>query len=109
LYKLSVVGPDDCSFKKAVSALHQIYAFFEDSFSEGVMRPHIQSEVGILNAIMAQTCFIMSTMYNVFPEVPVLPQFDPDNILGQLIDTGHFKFTEDNIVSFFEVLLDDDG
>jgi hypothetical protein len=58
---------------------------------------------------MAQTCFIMPTMYNVFPEVPVLPQFDPDNVLGQLIDTGHFKFTEDNIVSFFEVLLDDDG
>ncbi|KAF8219519.1 hypothetical protein L208DRAFT_1339472 [Tricholoma matsutake] len=37
LYKLSVLGPDDHLFKKALSALHLIYAFFEESFPEGVM------------------------------------------------------------------------
>jgi hypothetical protein len=47
LYKLSVVGPDDHSFKKAVSALHRIYAFFKDLFPEGVMWPHIWSAVGV--------------------------------------------------------------
>jgi hypothetical protein len=65
--------------------------------------------VGTLDAIVAQTRFLTPTMYNVFPEVPVLAQFDPDHVLARLIDTGRFKFTEDNIVSFFEIISDDDG
>ena len=73
------------------------------------MRPHVQSVIGSLEAIMAQTHFLMPTMYNVIPEVPVQLQFDPDHVLAWLVDTGHFEFNEDNIVSFFEIMSDDDG
>jgi hypothetical protein len=109
LYKLSVVGPDDHSFKKAVSALRRIYAFFEESFPEGVMRPYVRSVVGTIDAIVAQTWFITPSEHSVFPEVPILVQFDPENILAGLVDTGRFKFTEDNVVSFFEIISEDDG
>ena len=37
LSSLSLVGPDDPSFKNALSAIHLIYDFFDESFSEGVL------------------------------------------------------------------------
>jgi hypothetical protein len=109
LYKLSVIGPVDPSFKKAVSALRRIYAFFEESFAEGVMRPHVGHVVGTLDGILAQTRFITPSAYSVFHEAPVSQQFDPDHVLAGLVDTGHFKFTEDNVVSFFQIISEHDG
>lgn len=98
LYKLSVIGPEDSLFKKA---LHRIYTFFEESFAEGIMWPYVGHAVGSLDAILAQTRFIMLSTYNVFPEVPVLQQFNPDHVLAELVNTSHFKFMDDNMVSFF--------
>lgn len=109
LYKLSVIGPDDPLFKWAVSALHRIYTFFEESFAEGVMRPYISHAIGTVDAILAQTRFITPSMYNVFIDVPVLQQFDPDHVLAELVETGHFKFTDNNVVFFFQVISEDDG
>ena len=37
LSSLSLVGPDDPSFKNTLSAIHLIYDFFDESFSEGVL------------------------------------------------------------------------
>jgi hypothetical protein len=108
LYKLSIIGPDEVLFKKAISALRRIYTFFEDSFAEGAMRPYVGHVVGTSDAILAQTRFITPSTYNVFSEVPILPEFDPDHVLADLIATSRFKFTDDNLVSFFEVISDDD-
>lgn len=78
-------------------------------FVEGVMQPHVCEVVGTVDAILAQMRFITPIAYNAFPEVSVVPQFDPDHVLAGLVDTGCFKFTEDNVVSFFQVIAEDSG
>lgn len=73
------------------------------------MRPYISHAIGTVDAILAQTRFITPSMYNVFIDVSVLQQFDPDHVLAELVKTGHFKFMDNNVVSFFQVISEDDG
>jgi hypothetical protein len=108
LSTLSLVGPDDPSFKKVLSAIQRIYDFFDESFAEGVLCPYVAHVVGELDGVLAQTQFISPVKHNAFPAALIPDTYDPNNVLADLVAGGKFVFTEDNIISFFEITSDSD-
>jgi hypothetical protein len=111
LSSLSPVGPDDLLFKlfkKALSAIHRIYDFFDESFAEGVLHPYVAHVVGELDGVLAETWFISPVKHNAFPAALSPDTYDPKNVLADLVVGGKFIFTDDNIISFFEVTSDSD-
>jgi hypothetical protein len=106
LYSLSLVGPGDPLFKKALSALRRIHGYFDESFAEGVPRPRPAHTVGELDGVLVETRFITPVNNNPFMVDSIPDGYDPDGVLAGLVAGGKFKFTEDNIITFFQIAQD---
>ena len=65
--------------------------------------------VGELDGVLAETWFISPVKYNDFPVALIPDTYDLNSVLADLVAGGKFVFTEDNIISFFEVISDSDG
>jgi len=106
VYSLSLAGPGDPLFKKALSAHRRIYKIFEESLAEGVLHPYVAHTVGDLDRVLAETRFITPTKHNPFMEGSIPDSYDPDGILADLVAGGKFTFTEDNTLSFSQIVQD---
>jgi hypothetical protein len=76
---------------------------------EGVLCPYVAHVVGELDGVLAETWFISPVKHNAFPVALIPDTYDPNNVLADLVAGGKYVFTEDNIISFFEVISDSDG
>ncbi|KIM83356.1 hypothetical protein PILCRDRAFT_7287 [Piloderma croceum F 1598] len=99
---------DDCkSFHTVLSALRRIQ-YVDENFSIGVVHGFEISNSAGFNTIMASTHLLTpveSKMWSSIQEGPSMV-IDPKHVLRDLVKTGRYQFTEDNIVGYWEMLPD---
>jgi hypothetical protein len=105
---VTMVGPKSPVFKASSSALSRIHRFFEDNFSVGDVRPYKCSSVADMDAIVAATRFLTPADCKAWPacEQELTAVIDPDKVLRSAVGTGSVRFTEDNVVSYWEMAKD---
>jgi len=96
------------SFYKALSALRRIHQFVDENFSIGVVCGFELSNSAGFDTIVAGTCLLTPVASKVWKSVQGGPStvIDPEHILRDLLETGKYLFTEDNVVSYWEMLPD---
>jgi hypothetical protein len=103
-----VVGGNSLGFGKAITAVENIYQFLEQSYGQNALLPF---SLGTANSVTASTRYLTQVMgmeRQVWPSVPVPCVVDPKNILGKLISTGRYMYTEDNNVNHSQLEALDD-
>ncbi|OBZ67261.1 hypothetical protein A0H81_12769 [Grifola frondosa] len=97
---VTIVGPGSTSFTSSLSAIKQIYRYFEQNFGMGEMRALQTDHVGDVAAIVGSTRYVTPTSYKIWPDVGIPDSIDPDGILKRIVGEGKYAFTEDNVVSY---------
>lgn len=101
-----MVGPECTEFKKALSALHKIFSYFEETFPEGDMRPLKTYTFTELAGIQAETRYLTPVKNNVFQDIPLTDANDANGVLRQMTASGKLTFTDDNEIYFAEITED---
>jgi hypothetical protein len=80
----------------------------DENFSVGVVRGFEISNSAGLDTLVAATRILTPAESKVWNPVEGGPSvnIDPDNVLRDLIETGKYLFTEDNVVAYSEMLPD---
>jgi len=101
-------GGDCKSFYTALSALRRIHQFVDENFSVGVVRGFELSNTAGFDTIVAGTRLLTPIASKVWKSIQGGPTtvIDPDHVLRDLLETGKYLFTEDNVVSYWEMLPD---
>jgi hypothetical protein len=82
--------------------------YMDENFSMGVVRGFEISNSTGLDTIVAATRILTPAESKVWSPVQGGPStdIDPENVLRDLIDSGKYLFTEDNVVAYSEMLPD---
>ena len=97
----------DCkSFHTAVSTLRRIHQYVDENFNIGVVCGFEISNSAGFDTIMAGTRFFTPVASKVWSSVQGGPStvIDPEHVLRDLLETGKYLFTEDNMVNYWEML-----
>jgi hypothetical protein len=80
----------------------------DENFSIGVVRGYEISNSAGLDTLVAGTRILTPVGSKVWSPIPGGPSavIDPDNVLHNLVDTGKYVFTEDNVVGYSEMVPD---
>jgi len=62
--------------------------------------------VGALDGLLVETHFITPVQNNAFTANSIPDGYDPNGVLAGLVAGGKFEFTENNIISFFQIAQD---
>ena len=105
---VTICGNNCKSFGMALSALRRIHQYMDENFSMGVVRGFEISNSTGLDTIVAATRILTPAESKVWSPVQGGPStdIDPENVLRDLIDSGKYLFTEDNVVAYSEMLPD---
>jgi len=92
----------------ALSALRWIHQYMDENFSIGVVRGYEISNSAGFDTIVAGTRVLTPVESKVWSPVPGGPpsNIDPDHVLRDLVGMCKYLFTEDNLVSYLEMLPD---
>jgi hypothetical protein len=105
---VTICGGDSKSFHTALSALRRIHQYVDENFSIGVVRGFEISNSAGFDSIVAGTRLLTPADSKVWSSVQGGPStlIDPEHVLRDLVETGKYLFTEDNVVSYSEMLPD---
>jgi hypothetical protein len=105
---VTICGDNCKSFHTALAALRRIHQYMDENFSVGVVRGFEISNSAGLDTLVAATRILTPAESKVWNPVEAGPSvnIDPDNVLRDLIETGKYLFTEDNVVAYSEMLPD---
>ncbi|KIM84225.1 hypothetical protein PILCRDRAFT_6500 [Piloderma croceum F 1598] len=105
---VTICGDNCKSFGTALAALRRIHQYIDENFSVGVVRGFKISNSASLDTIVAATRVLTPAESKVWSPVEGGPStdIDPENVLRDLINTGKYLFTEDNVVAYSEMLPD---
>ena len=113
---MTLVGHDSITFRTSVSALKKIHQYIDQCQCIWIIvRPLDLSNPAAgmdSDAIQAGTHRIMTPSESkVWPSAldRLTPSIDPDHILRDVVRSGRYQFTEDNVVMYSEMVTDDDG
>jgi hypothetical protein len=105
---VSVVGPGSAHFSRALSAMQRIYKYFGQSFAADVVNPLQSLLFEGLPCIEAGTRYLTLSKHSPTSQTsPIPPSIDPDGVLYKYVQSGQYRFTEDNLVNYVEVVPDD--
>jgi len=105
---VTICGDNCKSFHTALAALRRIHQYMDENFSVGVVRGFEISNSAGLDTLVAATRILTPVESKIWSPVEGGPSanIDPENVLRDLIDTGKYLFTEDNVVAYSEMLPD---
>lgn len=105
---LTLVGDGSVEFASAVSAIQRIFRFMAQSFVAGELRPSPSPTLNDMRTIHLESRFVTPTEHNIFLDYPLTDVIDPRHILQAFVDTGKFKYTEDNVISCEELQYEEE-
>jgi hypothetical protein len=105
---VTICGDNCKSFRTALSALRRIHQYVDENFSVGVVRGFEISNSAGLDTLLAGTRILTPVESKVWSPVQGGPStaIDPEGVLRDLVDTGKYLFTEDNVVAYSEMVPD---
>jgi len=105
---VTICGDDCKSFHTALSTLRRIHQYVDENFSIGVVRGFEISNSAGFDTIVGGTRLLTPVESKVWSSVQGGPsvEIDPEHVLRDLIETGRYQFTEDNVVGYWEMLPD---
>ncbi|KAG2134073.1 hypothetical protein DEU56DRAFT_913743 [Suillus clintonianus] len=97
------------SFGRSSSALGHLFRFFEQQFGQGQVRPWSPVNMGVAEAISADTRYVsprseLSLWSDALPQLQEFPLLDKNNVIRNWVEEGNVAFTEDNFVDYSEVV-----
>jgi hypothetical protein len=107
--KVTLCGHNSKYFHDSLQAVGRIHRFIDENFPVGEVRPLGLTTVGSMDTITAETRIVTpnySTTWTPRPDA-LGSSIDPDNLLRSIVHSGKYKFTEDNIVEYLEMVPDD--
>ena len=105
---VTMCGGDCKSFYTALSALRRIHQYVDENFSMGVVHGFELLNSAGFDTIVAGTRLLTPVASQGWRSVQGGPStvIDPEHVLRDLLETGKYLFTEDNVVSYWEMLPD---
>ncbi|OBZ69811.1 hypothetical protein A0H81_10159 [Grifola frondosa] len=103
---VTIVGPDVDEFRRAISAVSKIYRFVEQHFGAGAVRPLQSDRIGDYDALIVRSRYVTPNNIKLWPTTSIPEVIDPRGILGRIVGSGAYKFTEDNVVQYRETVVD---
>jgi hypothetical protein len=107
---VTLVGPNSPTFAACISALNWIHRFFDEFFSVGEVRAYEHSVTAGMDSIIAGTHMLTSVHSHAWrtAEGGMTASIDPDGVLQSVVNMGKFWYTEDNVVNYWEMALNED-
>jgi hypothetical protein len=104
---VTLCGPNSEHFKASFSALKQIHGYIDKNFAVGEVHPFEATSTADIKTIVAGTQLLTPSENNPWATRYLMPAIDPDNVLRGLVHGGKYKFTEDNVVTYLEMMYDE--
>jgi len=81
----------------------------DESFIPGELRPYDCARAADMEAIIAGTRLVTPVEGSIWESASraLTSAIDPDNVLQAVVKTGKYRFTEDNVVVYQEMVADE--
>ena len=103
MQSVTLIGPNCDGFSKGLAAVKSIYRYAEQQFASGAVAAFEPPSAVDQPAFRPQTRYLTPS-HGPTPWVDVsIPQvIDPHGILEAFVKSKHYRFTDDNLVTFHE-------